>query len=223
MGNPVKRRDSVPIVKDIFGGSTEIIMLQKNILMAIDYIKNILQNIVDEKYPIDKFILTKSLRSGYKNPNSIAHKILADRIAARDPGNKPCSGDRIPFVYYVTQNKKALQGERIETPTFVKENNLKIDYSFYITNQIMKPILQIFALGLESIWKSQNKYSKLQKYKKEENAINIKFKDDPKKAMKAIEKLRCNEVKQIIFDDYLRKTTNASQGNQSVKKFFTIC
>ena len=220
MGNPVKRRDSVPIVKDIFGGSTEILMLKKNILMAIDYIKNILQNIVDGKYPIEKFILTKSLRSGYKNPKSIAHKVLADRIAARDPGNKPCSGDRIPFVYVVTANKKALQGDRIETPTFVKENNLKIDYSFYITNQIMKPILQIFALGLESIWKSQNKYSKLQKYKKEENAIHSKFKDDPKKAIKAIEKMRCKEVKQIIFDDYLRESNNASQGNQSVKKFF---
>jgi len=222
MGNPVKRRDSVPIVKDIFGGSTEILMLKKNILMSIDYIKNILQNIVDGKYPIEKFILTKSLRSGYKNPKSIAHKVLADRIAARDPGNKPCSGDRIPFVYVVTANKKALQGDRIETPTFVKENNLKIDYSFYITNQIMKPILQIFALGLESIWKSQNKYSKLQKYKKEENAIHIKFKDDQKKAIKAIEKLRCKEVKQIIFDDYLREASNTGQGNQSVKKFFNI-
>lgn len=223
MGNPIKRRDSVPIVKDVFGGATDILILKKNILMAMDHVKDILQNIVEEKYPIEKFILTKSLRSGYKNPQSIAHKVLADRIASRDPGNKPCSGDRIPFVYFVSANasKKRLQGDRIETPTFIKDNNLKIDYSFYITNQIMKPIIKLFALELESIWKSQNKYSKLQKYKKEVREIENKFKDEPNKAIKKIDDLRNKEVKNMLFDDYLRETNNTSKGNQTIKKFFS--
>jgi DNA polymerase elongation subunit (family B) len=212
----------VPIVKDVFGGATDILILKKNILMAMDYVKDILQNIVEEKYPIDKFILTKSLRSGYKNPQSIAHKVLADRIAARDPGNKPCSGDRIPFVYFSTAktSKKTLQGDRIETPTFIKENNLKIDYSFYITNQIMKPIIKLFALEVESIWESQKKYSKLQKYKKEVREIEMKFKDEPNKIMKKVDDLRNKEVKKMLFDDYLRETNNTTQGNQTIKKFF---
>jgi len=54
--------------------------------------------------------ITKSLRSTYKNPDQIAHKVLADRIAKRDPGNKPKSGDRIPYVYIVNPDKKAKQG-----------------------------------------------------------------------------------------------------------------
>ena len=42
---------------------------------AIAFLKCCLQNIVDEKYPIEKLVITKSLRSGYKNPKSIAlHK-----------------------------------------------------------------------------------------------------------------------------------------------------
>ena len=41
------------------------------------------------------------MNSNYKNPNSIAHKVLADRIGERDPGNKPKSNDRIPFMYRV--------------------------------------------------------------------------------------------------------------------------
>jgi hypothetical protein len=48
------------------------------------------------------------LRSNYKNPAQIAHKVLADRMGKRDPGNKPSSGDRIPFVYIETKNKNAL-------------------------------------------------------------------------------------------------------------------
>ena len=78
---------------------------------------------------------TKSLRSNYKNPQQIAHKVLADRIAERDPGNKPSSGDRIPFAY-IKAGTRALQGDRIETPTYIRDNNLKIDYEFYITNQM---------------------------------------------------------------------------------------
>ena len=157
MGIVLKRRDNAPIVKDIYGGIIDILMKKQNIQEAIDFLRGSLQNIVEEKFPMEKLIITKSLRSGYKNPKSIAHKVLADRITTRDPGNKPSSGDRIPFVYISTKDKKALQGEKIETPTFITENKLKIDYSFYITNQIMKPVQQVFALVLEKIWVMQKK------------------------------------------------------------------
>ena len=148
MGIVLKRRDNAPIVKDIYGGIIDILMKQQDIQKAMDFLRGCLQNIVDEKYPMEKLVITKSLRSGYKNPMQIAHKVLADRITSRDPGNKPGSGDRIPFVYIHNTSKTALQGEKIETPTYIVENNLKIDYSFYITNQIMKPVQQVFALVL---------------------------------------------------------------------------
>jgi len=219
MGIVLKRRDNAPIVKDIYGGIIDILMKQQNIKEAVDFLKSCLQNIVDEKYPIDKLIITKSLRSGYKNPKSIAHKVLSDRITARDPGNKPSSGDRIPFVYINSINKKALQGEKIETPTFIKENGLKIDYSFYITNQIMKPVQQLFALVLEKIWDMQNKKSKILKFKKEVESLRKNV--EPEKFEDKLEQLRNKEVKTLLFDDYLRVTNNEKQGVQSVEKFFT--
>jgi DNA polymerase elongation subunit (family B) len=166
MGIVLKRRDNAPIVKDIYGGVIDILMKKQNIPEAIQFLKGCLQNIVEERYPIEKLIITKSLRSGYKNPNSIAHKVLADRITQRDPGNKPGPGDRIPFVYIASNNKKALQGEKIETPTFILERGLKIDYSFYITNQIMKPVQQVFALVLEKIWEMNKKIPKIKTFKR---------------------------------------------------------
>ena len=169
---------------------------------------------------MDKLIISKSLRSGYKNPQQIAHKVLADRITSRDPGNKPCSGDRIQFVYIHVANKKALQGEKIETPTFINENKLKIDYSFYITNQILKPVQQLFALVLEKIWIQKNKIPKLTKFKKEIEAIR-KENIDKEKIEEKIEKLRCKEIKILLFDEYLRETNNEKEGVQSVMKFFT--
>lgn len=218
MGIVLKRRDNAPIVKDIYGGIIDILMKQQNIKQASDFLKSCLQNIVDEKYPMDKLIITKSLRSGYKNPKSIAHKVLADRITARDPGSKPSSGDRIPFVYINTTNKKALQGDKIETPSYITENNLKIDYSFYITNQIMKPVQQVFALVLEKMWTMQNKTPKIIKFKRDVEALRKTVEHD--KFDDKLEQLKNKEVKALLFDEYLRETNNEKTGNQSITKFF---
>jgi DNA polymerase elongation subunit (family B) len=227
MGIVLKRRDNAPIVKDVYGGVIDILMKEKNIQKAIDYVHKCLQDLVDGNVPIEKLIITKSLRSFYKNPQGVAHKVLADRIGQRDPGNKPTSGDRIPFVYIVTKapakGKKVLQGDRIETPTFIKENNLQIDYSFYITNQIMKPLLQLFGLVLKDIWLSQKPPRRAKVTKLQEAIDKIKSEtEDEKKCDKRISKIKDKEVEELIFAKYLRDTNNSKNGNQSVANFFTV-
>ena len=149
MGIVLKRRDNAPIVKLVYGGIIDILMDSGNISDAIDYLQACLMKIVEGVYPIDLFIISKSLKptSAYANPMGIAHWVLANRMGERDPGNKPKSNDRIPYVYIeVRETKSTLQGDRIEHPRYVIDNNLKIDYGFYITNQIMKPVSQIFDL-----------------------------------------------------------------------------
>ena len=90
-----------------------------------------MQLLVDGKIAMEKLIITKSLRGHYKNPSQIAHCVLAERIGRRDPGNKPKSGDRIAYVYIKNADKKALQGDRIETPEYINEINLrKINFHF---------------------------------------------------------------------------------------------
>ena len=223
MGIVLKRRDNAPIVKDIYGGIIDILMKENDIEKAAEFLKECLQNMVDEKYNMDKLVITKSLRSGYKNPNQIAHKVLADRIGRRDSGNKPSVGDRIPFVYIENSNKKALQGERIETPDYIldKKNQVKINYSFYITNQIMKPVQQLFALVLEQMKDFRKKKghtlrtwkNALEKLKKEYPDID-KYKDKE-------DALRNKEVKALLFEPYLRHTNNMKHGNSSISGFFT--
>ena len=222
MGIVLKRRDNAPIVKDVYGGVIDILMKERDIKKALDYVDKCLQELVDGTVPIEKLIITKSLRSFYKNPQQIAHKVLADRIGAREPGNKPTSGDRVPFVYIVNPNKKALQGEKIETPTFIRDNNIQIDYSFYITNQIMKPLLQLFGLVLEDIWMSQKppRRAKVSTFRKDIDALKRDFSTDSKKCEDKIAKMKDKEVKALIFDKYLRVTNNAKEGNQSVTNFF---
>jgi len=205
MGIVLKRRDNAPIVKDIYGGVIDILMKEQNVETAIKFLKSSLQNLVDEKVPMDKLIISKSLRSGYKNPAQIAHKVLADRMGKRDPGNKPSIGDRIPFVYIQNPDKKALQGERIEHPDFIVANKIKPNYAFYITNQIMKPIQQVFALVLENIPSYKRQVPGL---KRTIDGWIDKMKDESsdEKIKKKIADIRNKEVKKILFffhHDYL--------------------
>ena len=156
MGLVTKRRDNAPIVKYIFGNIVEIIMKEKSVVNAVVWLKKELLRIADGDFDMNMFIVSKTLRGHYKNPLGIAHKVLADRMGERDPGNKPASNDRIPYAYIESDEaikqakmdkKSFLQGDHIEHPDYITEQKLKIDYAFYITNQIQVPVSQILELA----------------------------------------------------------------------------
>lgn len=220
MGIVLKRRDNAPIVKDIYGGVIDILMKDRDIEKALSFLRECLRNMIEEKYDMVKLVITKSLRGEYKNPKTIAHKVLADRIGKRDPGNKPSVGDRVAFVYIENPDKKALQGERIETPEYILEENLKINYAFYITNQIMKPLQQVFALVLEDMTDfRKRKGHTLRLWKKEIELLKSKY-PEPEQFRKKLETVRNKEVKLLIFDEYLKEIQKKNSGTMSIESFF---
>jgi DNA polymerase elongation subunit (family B) len=240
MGIVLKRRDNAPIVKTIYGGVIDIILNKRDIEASKTFFYNSIKNLLNGKVDISELIISKSLKTDYSNPNSIAHKVLADRMGKRDPGNKPQSNDRIPYCYidtcnllckicnkkinpekckciscmdiycvfhlgnhkdvcekacrfckatskekslnkcdtcngwycvkcnekhhirtdkYKVQHKdkckkpitpKLLQGDTIEHPLYITEQKYKFDYNYYLTNQIQKPVYQIFELVMKN-------------------------------------------------------------------------
>ena len=218
MGIVLKRRDNAPIVKVIYGGIIDIIMKGKNIRPAITYLRKSLRKLVKGFYNMDTLIITKTLSSYYKDPERIAHKVLADRIGDRDPGNKPKVNDRIPYVFIVAPKSIKLQGDRIENPKYIRDNNLKPDYEHYITNQIMKPVSQIFALCLEELPGFTKNISEFDnKYKV--YLAKGKSKNDSIKYM-----LECKrkEAAKILFRDILRTLENKRNGNMEITGFLKI-
>jgi DNA polymerase elongation subunit (family B) len=154
MGIALKRRDNAPIVKTIFGGAMKMLLDKRDVAGAFKFVKDKCLELVEGKVSLGQLTVTKSLRADYANPQSIAHKVLADRIAQRDPGNAPAAGERIGYVYISAksgQEASKLQGDRIETPLYVKEHELIPDYRHYIEHQLQNPISQAFGLLLEKI------------------------------------------------------------------------
>jgi DNA polymerase elongation subunit (family B) len=225
MGLSLKRRDSCDYLKDVYGGILKILMDTKrdnSIDASIEYLNKCLNELVEGKVPMDKLMITKALRSDYKNPATIAHKVLADRIAKRDPGNKPKPGDRMKFVHFVcaeTNGKKPLQGEKIETPEFILQTNLQIDYNHYITNQLMKPLQQLFGLALVNIWEKQNNKREITTYNKDMEQLLREY-PDVEAFMKKKEKYCSAKIKTILFDGVLDKIYNKKHGIQTLNMFF---
>jgi len=219
MGLSLKRRDSCDYLKDTYGQIINLIMSGQSVQSAIQYLDSSLTDLIKGNVPTDKLAITKSLRSYYKNPQQIAHRVLADRIGQRDPGNMPKPGDRIKFLHVVNQNKKALQGEKIETPEYILENKLKMDFGFYVSNQLMKPLCQFLGLALEEMWKNQNKMSAIKKYKSDIANLQKEY-PDFEVFIKKKEKYCSDKVKELLFDKHLLQINNDKNGLKPITSFF---
>jgi DNA polymerase elongation subunit (family B) len=218
MGIVLKRRDNADIVKDVYGGVLDILMKDGDVNKAVRFTKQFLQDIVDGKVDMKKLIISKALRDWYKNPESIAHKVLADRMGKRDPGNKPAVGSRVPYIYIQTKGNVKLQGDRIENPEYIIKNNLKPDYMFYITNQIMKPLQQLFGLILEDIAEFKPQVSR---FKRQINSLKRKYTETIKFQAQE-EKLRNASVKKLIFNDSLLQANNDKIGQNNIITYMGV-
>jgi hypothetical protein len=171
MGIVLKRRDNAMIVKRVIGGMVDIMMNEIDCDKTIIFSKKIIRDIFKGKYPIKDFVTSKTIKdiNKYKttvkkdskgnpvldsngdeqNIINIAHVMLAQKMIKEKRSNAPQMNDRVQFAYIEVpkiRGQKVLQGEKIEHPEYIIQNNLKIDYMFYITNQIMLPAIQFLEL-----------------------------------------------------------------------------
>lgn len=200
MGIALKRRDSAPIVKDIFGGALDILMEERDIRKAQRFVADKLADVLQNRIPLEKFIITKQLGDDYKNPEQLAHVVLANRMKERDPGSAPQVGDRIPFLYVNERKTGKKQGDRIEHLDYVVKNKLTPDAEFYVTNQIQNPVAQMFALALEH----------LEGYKPRTNYANMLrgFMDDNMNEEEAVLKVldkKEKEIDELMFQGIIKK------------------
>jgi DNA polymerase elongation subunit (family B) len=217
MGIALKRRDYAPIVKKIYGGIIDIILRERDIPAAVDYLSKQLADLADGRYDLADLIISKTLRSYYKVPHQIAHWVLARRMKERDPGSAPQANDRIPYVFVETSKKNALMGDRIEHVEHVRKNGetQKVDTKTYIVNQIQKPCLQLLAIGLESI----PGYVVRPELSAQALAQLVKDKKgNVRKAQERMDTLREREVERLIFAPVLARPVFRQRDNRCARQ-----
>ena len=244
MGLALKRRDVCDYVKDVYG---QLVMIFKEgssdtIVKACKYLCESLEALVEGRVPMDKLLLSKALRSYYKNPDSIAHAVLAERIAKRDPGNRPKPGDRVRFGVVewkameikrllVERNrllppekarKTLMMGDRIETPEFMIDKNLRLDYAYYIEKQLLNPIKQLFGLILEPILEYKGRGREIAGVRRDLEALRETSGNDLEDYMDKREKYCTKRVEELLFSEYMIRINNRKNGVSELTNYFSV-
>ena len=166
---------------------------------ATKFATGLIDDLLADRIPIEKLIISKSINNSYKSRKldrrvyiktildlevdesefvdiSAPQVRLARKLGFRDPGNKPTSGTRLPYVFVVNKDlkkigfgdgdlikrrevmkyhgvikassdgKKLLQWQKAEDPKYVLKNGLRLDYMYYLANQLQKPLLSLFEI-----------------------------------------------------------------------------
>jgi DNA polymerase elongation subunit (family B) len=219
MGVVLKRRDNAPIVKDVFGGALDVLLLERDIKKAQKFVQEMLVKVLENKVPIEKFIVSKSLRDDYAamakdydgRATLPAHRVLADRMEARDAGTAPKVGDRLQYVYVAEYKNKSKQGDKIEHLDYVRSHKMKPDVNFYITNQIQNPVAQLFALCIEQL---DGYISPRKSYSTIYNEHFAKLKDEEEATLATLKKKE-EQLNSIMFLKSPKFT-----GQQPITNFF---
>lgn len=144
--------------------------------IARDAVKRLLNGEV----PVKDLIITKQLKGSYSindsgaddaddqgpdNPGSKkkgvevhwtdprikqAHVSLAQKLALKDAFNHPRPPDRVPYVFYKTDNPAANQCDRVVSPDDIRPGGPEIDVMYYFSSQFSNPFtafLEIIGLS----------------------------------------------------------------------------
>ena len=137
------RRDNCRFASDLIATVLNIILINRDISKAINYVKEKISDLINDRIDLTELIITKELtKTQYKAKQ--AHVELASKMEKRDPGTAPKLGDRVPYVIIKLNKKTTPLYQRSENPDFVLKNGLQIDYEYYLLNQIKNPLLRVF-------------------------------------------------------------------------------
>jgi DNA polymerase elongation subunit (family B) len=153
MGIVLKRRDNPDIVKILVGGIVKKILNERSTKNAISFAHNVLRDMLDDKYPLYKFVTTKTLKLRYENRSQIAHAVLADRMTERDPGNAPSVNSRIAYAAVQIDNKKIIKNKSLKRKKayklFVKEMNKEDNIE--LLDNIINKVYNLISYNINSI------------------------------------------------------------------------
>lgn len=147
------RRDNCQLVRTVLSTCLRKILIERNVYGengAIDYVKTTIASLLQNKVDISLLIITKSLSGKSEDyANKQTHVELAKRMRIRDPGSAPVTGDRVPYVV-IAAAKKTPAYEKSEDPLYALQNNVPIDFQYYLENQLSKPLVRLFECIIEN-------------------------------------------------------------------------
>jgi DNA polymerase delta subunit 1 len=144
-GVVVKRRDNCNFLQTCYNGVMDPLVDygELGIDIALKSLKENMENLINNKIDIKDLSIVKTIKEKYVT--QCPQYNVAKKIAARDPGKAPKPNDRVNYVLVEHNDKNAKAYEKAEDPEYVIKNSIKLDYSWYINNQLYNPITELLS------------------------------------------------------------------------------
>lgn len=141
------RRDNCELVKIIIDKCLKLILNDKNVSAAANFVKQKVEELYCDKIDMSQLVISKTYtKSNYAVKT--AHVELAEKLKSR--GIKVRIGDRIPYVI-INADKNTKIYDKSEDPLYVLENKLSIDIDYYIEHQLSKPVKRLFEPIMDNV------------------------------------------------------------------------
>ena len=148
------RRDSCRLVMEVVNNCLKKILVERSYEEAIEYIKKVVSDLLQNRVDLSLLVVTKGIgkkeSTGDPKKDSkdvylvkSAHIELAKKLRERDPHNAPTVGDRVAMVM-IRGVKNANCYEKAEDPLYALENDLPIDYQYYLDHHLKQPLIRLF-------------------------------------------------------------------------------
>lgn len=159
------RRDFAPLTVDTQKRVLNALIIDQDEQKACDIVADVVYKLNMNEIPLDMLIMSKKLSRPVDEYKAKApHVELTKRLMRENPDIAPVSGDRVPFVIFSGSGGSS---DRACTPEEITSGKYIIDRSYYLENQLKKPLLRILERVVkdpEQLFKCrsifQNKISK---------------------------------------------------------------
>lgn len=98
------------------------------------------------------FKMSKSLKEVYANPNGVVQLQVNEKIRKRNPGAEYKTGDRVEFIY-PKGDPNLPSSKRAEHYQYVVDNNIQIDYLYYLDQIIIRAMFRLLQYAVPQIEK----------------------------------------------------------------------
>jgi DNA polymerase delta subunit 1 len=141
-GLEAARRDYAPLLVETQKKMLNILLLDRDIQKACDFVSKVVYDLMNNKTPLKKLIMSKKLSRDPKDYKAIAaHVNLALRLAKETPQTAPVSGDRVDFIIYNSGSSKVAESACL--PSEIESGKYTIDVNYYMEKQLKGPLLRI--------------------------------------------------------------------------------
>ena len=140
------RRDYAPLLVDTQKKMLNILLLERDVQKACDFVKGVVHDLMNGKIPLEKLIMSKKLSRPPKDYKATAaHVNLALRLAVEAPETAPISGDRVDYVIYRSGSSKVSESACLPSEI----GKFALDVEYYLEKQLKGPLMRILEKIVE--------------------------------------------------------------------------